>query len=111
MALAGLTNGSTNTKQPKSLLSMEALSLIPFLILGNKIDLKDAVSEEEIRNRLGLLQTTGKNKTVLKNIRPIEVFMCSVLMRQGYGEGMLKIKSMLNFIKTVEPSLRKFSSY
>lgn len=66
-----------------ALLSMEDLSKTPFLILGNKIDHPDAVSEEELRHQLGLWQTTGKGKVPLEQIRPIEVFMCSVVMRQG----------------------------
>ena len=66
-----------------ALLSMEELQKVPFVVLGNKIDHPDAVSEEELRHQLGLWQTTGKGKVPLEGIRPIEVFMCSVVMRQG----------------------------
>ena len=60
---------------------------MPFLVLGNKIDAPGAVSEEELRQSLGLFQTTGKGSVPLKDVRPIELFMCSVVMRQGYGDG------------------------
>ncbi|XP_027862703.1 small COPII coat GTPase SAR1A [Xiphophorus couchianus] len=73
-----------------ALLTDETIANIPVLILGNKIDRPEAVSEDALRGVFGLHgQTTGKGKVSLKemNLRPMEVFMCSVLKRQGYGDG------------------------
>ena len=49
---------------------MDELAHVPFLVLGNKIDLAGAASEEELRHALGLHQTTGKSKTTPADIRP-----------------------------------------
>ncbi|XP_077960582.1 small COPII coat GTPase SAR1A isoform X1 [Gasterosteus aculeatus] len=74
----------------QALMTDETISNVPVLILGNKIDRPEAVSEDGLRGMFGLHgQTTGKGKVSLKelNLRPMEVFMCSVLKRQGYGDG------------------------
>ncbi|XP_050305690.1 GTP-binding protein SAR1b [Anthonomus grandis grandis] len=73
-----------------SLLTDESLANCPVLILGNKIDLPGAASEEELRTYFALFgQTTGKGKVPRTDLpgRPLELFMCSILKRQGYGEG------------------------
>ena len=70
-----------------ALFAMDELAKVPFLILGNKIDSPKAVSENELRHFLGLYNTTGKGKVPLNGVRPVEVFMCSILLRQGYAEG------------------------
>lgn len=72
------------------LLSDEQLANCPVMILGNKIDRPGSASDAEIRQYFGLnSQTTGKNNTNRSELpgRPCELFMCSVLKRQGYGDG------------------------
>uniref|UniRef100_A0A023F9C0 small monomeric GTPase n=1 Tax=Triatoma infestans TaxID=30076 RepID=A0A023F9C0_TRIIF len=73
-----------------TLLTDESLINCPILVLGNKIDLPGAASEDDLRNFFNLYgQTTGKTKVPRSELsgRPLELFMCSVLKRQGYGEG------------------------
>lgn len=52
------------------LLAIEELSRTPFLILGNKLDLPNTMGEEEFRDQLGLLTTSGKDtKTLPAGVR------------------------------------------
>uniref|UniRef100_A0A3B3HTN9 small monomeric GTPase n=1 Tax=Oryzias latipes TaxID=8090 RepID=A0A3B3HTN9_ORYLA len=99
-----------------ALLGDETIEDVPVLVLGNKIDRPEAISEGGLRGAFALdgqvtgkvsmsgSQTYGRIRSffLLKsslfyqqgniprkdlNARPLEVFMCSVLKRQGYGEG------------------------
>lgn len=73
-----------------ALLGDETISSAPVLVLGNKIDRPEAISEGALRGAFALDgQVTGKGSVSMKelNARPLEIFMCSVLKRQGYGEG------------------------
>lgn len=77
-------------KELDALLSDESLATVPFLILGNKIDIPYAASEDELRYFLGLTGvTTGKGIVNLEDsaVRPLEVFMCSIVRKMGYGDG------------------------
>lgn len=82
-----------------SLLTDEQIASAPILILGNKIDLPGAASEDEIRHLFGLHSlTTGKGTVARSELstRPLELFMCSVLKRQGYGEGFRWLAQYIN---------------
>jgi len=71
------------------LLVCDELEDVPLLVLGNKIDLSRAVSEEQLRDDLALHQFTNQpeNGTQDKETRPLSLFMCSVVTRQGYAQG------------------------
>ena len=74
-----------------ALLTDGNLAGVPVLILGNKIDAPGACNEDQLRQALGLYQTTGKHATRAMSggdhARPIEIFMCSITARQGFKEG------------------------
>jgi len=83
-------------KEYDILLADEQLAHAPILILGNKIDAPEAQSEDFVRQYFGMYGlTTGKSAAKDLNARPMELFMCSVLKRQGYGEG---FRWLANFI-------------
>lgn len=71
------------------LLDTEELAKTPFVILGNKIDELGAVPEDTLARELGVgAMLTGKDKAVSKEsgTRPMEIYMCSVVKRVGYGD-------------------------
>lgn len=76
----------------QALLLSDELANVPFLVLGNKIDLGSAPSEEDLRYQLGLYETYGKEPRAERNpsIRPVELYMCSVVRKMGYGDGKLQ---------------------
>ena len=82
----------------QALLTTDVLQGVPFLVLGNKIDLPLAASEPQLRDALGLHDTTGKEVTErVENQRPIEVFMCSVVRKMGYKDGACPVLTKLKF--------------
>ncbi|GMS97352.1 hypothetical protein PENTCL1PPCAC_19527 [Pristionchus entomophagus] len=74
----------------ESLLRDEMVATAPIVVLGNKIDKPGAMSEDQLKWHLGVQHMcTGKGEIARADLstRPLEVYMCSVLRRQGYGEG------------------------
>ena len=85
-------------KELDALLTSDELADVPFLVLGNKIDMPTAASEEELKYALGLMDTYGKDTKPDKDsgVRPIELYMCSVIRRMGYADGFQWLSQFLS---------------
>lgn len=81
-----------------TLLIAPELENVPMVILGNKVDVHGALSEAQLVDALGVhTQITGKNDTpTLPGTRPLELYMCSIVERQGYREAFLWLSRHLN---------------
>lgn len=60
----------------------EQLLRVPLLVLANKIDLPDSLGEQQLRHRLRLTEQECQATE-----RPLNLFTCSLILRQGYKEG------------------------
>ena len=82
-----------------NLLQEPGLANVPFVVLGNKIDIPTAASEDELRHNLGLYShmTYGREtKPNVSNVRPVELFMVSIVKRMGYAEGFQWLSQFLS---------------
>ena len=89
------------------LMTNHCLRHTPICILANKIDIKGVVDESKFRKKMGLIHTTGKFGVQKRNyadetegisqqpLRPIEVFMCSILKKQGIHEAFKWLSQLL----------------
>lgn len=92
-AIVYLVDASDRGRIQESRVALDALLVntsipthVPIAILGNKIDKDDALSKLFFIETMGIPQTTGQGIVDLPpNVRPLEVFMCSVANREGYG--------------------------
>ncbi|CAE7202328.1 SAR1 [Symbiodinium sp. KB8] len=66
--------------EAKGLLGSERLASVPFLVLGNKIDVPSSAGDAELRAGIGLMETTGTDPEATKStgVRPIELFLVSI---------------------------------
>jgi len=96
---ADRTRFNESKEELSHLLEEQSLQNVPFVVLGNKIDIPTAASEDELRGALGLYShmTYGRDaKKGQPGVRPIELFMVSVVKRMGYAEG---FQWLSNFLK------------
>ena len=76
-------------KELENILETPELSNIPIAILGNKIDMEGAVSDEELKASLHF------DEIMANETRPIEIFMTSVTKKIGYTKALEWISTKL----------------
>lgn len=92
---ADRTRFAESRQELSQLLQTPELSNVPVVVLGNKIDMPQAASEDELRDQLNLPVTYGRKATPGDGVRPCEVFMCSVVKRMGYVEAFQWLSTFL----------------
>ena len=86
-----------------ALLTADGLINVPFLVLGNKIDKRSAVSEPELRKSLGLTYTSGKHVSGKSDDpRAMEIFMCSVTKQVGLRDALAWLTNTVTFASKSE---------
>jgi GTP-binding protein SAR1 len=108
-AIIFLVDAADRTRMPEAknelhaLFENEALRLVPFAILGNKIDIPTACGEDELRNCLQLpsVSSYGYNQgnqsggAYRQGGGQVEVFMCTLVNKMGYGNAFKWISDCL----------------
>mmetsp|Transcript_112721 Transcript_112721/g.218433 ORF Transcript_112721/g.218433 Transcript_112721/m.218433 type:complete len:195 (+) Transcript_112721:114-698(+) len=79
------------------LLSDPCFADVPVAVLGNKIDIPVAASEHELRVGIGLPKhmTVSKEEARGRAVRPVELFMASVVKKMGYKEAFQWLSRLL----------------
>lgn len=82
-------------KEFEEILQSEELKNIPIVIFGNKIDKKEARSEDELLQLFNLKQQSSFGTQILTELngKPVKVFMGSVVRKTG-------IKEMFDWLTT-----------
>ena len=75
------TRFAESAEELRRLLEIPGIERMPITVLGNKIDLAGAASEQELSCALGIGGSRGLSRPA-----HIELFMCSVVRRLGYKE-------------------------
>jgi len=95
---ADRTRFAEASEELNRLLEDPCLANIPIAVLGNKIDIPVAASEDELRRSLRLYQhmTSGKDNGKTIEAQPRELFMVSIMKRMGYAEAFQWLPKFLN---------------
>lgn len=104
-AIIFLVDAADRTRMPEArvelqyLFENESLRQVPFAVLGNKIDIPTACSEEDLRAFLQLpgMSYGGYQQQYAQRQGggPVEVFMVSIVNKMGYGTAFKWISDVL----------------
>jgi len=94
-AIVFMVDSADRTRFPEAaeelahLLKDPALEQVCIAVIGTKVDMKEASSEEEFRAAMGV------NASSLPSGRSVKVFMCSLVEKRGYADAIKWIQEYL----------------